>query len=225
VFRHRAYSAGLATIVVFFAGMMGSLLVLTLFLQFGEHFTPIHAGITLAPFALGAAAGAVLAPTVLIPRLGRGTLQVAAVIMAAGFFWLHQTFASHGLHTSSLDLAFPQLLVGAGIGMLISPLFDFILASVTDDEVGSASGVLNALQQLAGAIGIAVIGTIFFTTLGHAGFVTAINRCLVVELATTPVLLALIRMLPARAREPEIITDEEIAETEPKAPVLVGVEA
>ncbi len=64
----------------------------------------------------------------------------------------------------------PQLVLGLGIGMLISPLFGFILASVTDDEVGSASGVLNACQQLAGAVGVAVIGTIFFAVLGHAGF-------------------------------------------------------
>jgi EmrB/QacA subfamily drug resistance transporter len=210
IFRHRAYSTGLATLVVFFAGMMGSLLVLTLFLQLGEHFTPIHAGITLAPFALGTATGAVLAATVLVPRLGRATLQVATVIMAGGFFWLQQTFAGHGLHTSTVDLILPQLLVGAGIGMLISPLFDFILASVTDDEVGSASGVLNAMQQLAGAIGIAVIGTIFFTTLGHAGFVTAINRCLLVELATTPVMLILTRFLPAWAREPEAVAREVV---------------
>ena len=58
---HRAYSAGLGTIVVFFAGMIGMLLVLTLFLQFGEHFSAIHAGLTLAPFALGTAIGATLA--------------------------------------------------------------------------------------------------------------------------------------------------------------------
>jgi hypothetical protein len=63
--------------------------------------------------------------------------------------------------------------------------------------------VLEATQQLAGAIGIAVIGTIFFSALGHGGFVTAINRCLLVEVALAPVLLLLTRTLPARAREGE----------------------
>jgi Na+/melibiose symporter-like transporter len=87
--------------------------------------------------------------------------------------------------------------------MIISPLFDFILGSVTHHEVGSASGVLNAVQQLAGALGVAVMGTIFFATLTAAGFVSAIERCLLVELASTPVLLALVALLPARAREPE----------------------
>jgi MFS family permease len=205
IFRHRAYTAGLASIVVFFAGMIGMLLVLTLFLQFGEHFSAIHAGITLAPFAIGSATGATLAAAVLVPRFGRTVLQIAAIILAAGFWWLHQVIAAHGLDTTSLSLVAPQLLTGAGIGMLISPLFDFILASVTDDEVGSASGVLNAVQQLAGAVGVAGVGTIFFTTLTHHGFVTAINHCLVVELATTPVLLILTRMLPPRAHETEAV--------------------
>ena len=84
VFRHRGYSAGLACVVVFFAGMTGILLTLTLYLQFGEHFSAIHAGLTLAPFAVGSAAGAVTAATVIVPRLGRGTLQVAAALIAAG---------------------------------------------------------------------------------------------------------------------------------------------
>jgi EmrB/QacA subfamily drug resistance transporter len=205
IFRHRAYSTGLAALVVFFSGMIGTLLVLTLFLQFGEHFSAIHAGLTLAPFALGSAVGAGLSAAVLAPRFGRTVLQAAAVIAAAGVWWLRHVITAHGLDTSSLALAPPLLLTGAGLGMIISPLFDFILASVTDDEVGSASGVLNACQQLAGAVGVAAIGTIFFTVLGHAGFVAAIERCLLVELASTPVLLALTRTLPARAREPEVV--------------------
>jgi EmrB/QacA subfamily drug resistance transporter len=188
IFSHRAYAAGVAGIVVFFAGMIGMLLVLTLFLQFGEHFSAIHAGVTLAA-------------TVLAPRLGRTVLQLGAVLMAGGYWWVHQVIAAHGLHTESLMLIAPQLLVGAGIGMLISPLFDFILASVTDREVGSASGVLNALQQLAGAVGVAAIGTVFFTTLTHRGFVTAINRCIELELATVPLLILCTLMLPRRARE------------------------
>jgi EmrB/QacA subfamily drug resistance transporter len=201
IFQHRSYTAGLATILVFFAGMIGTLLVITLFLQFGEHFSAIHAGITLAPFALGSAIGATLAGALLVPRFGRTVLQVACLVLAGGVWWLRAAFVSGGLHTGSLSLVAPQLVVGIGMGMLIAPLFDFVLASVTDEEVGSASGVLNAVQQLAGAIGVAAIGTLFFTTLEHSGFVSAISRALLVELATTPVLLALISTLPARARE------------------------
>jgi hypothetical protein len=93
--------------------------------------------------------------------------------------------------------------------MLISPLFDFILASVADHEVGSASGVLNAAQQLASAIGVAAIGTVFFAALARSGYVAAIRECLMIELGVAAVLLVLAFALPRRPRDPET------AETEP----------
>ena len=92
-----------------------------------------------------------------------------------------------------------QLVLGAGIGMLVSPLFDFILASVKDHEVGSASGVLNAVQQLASAIGVAAIGTVFFAALARSGFTAAIRECLTIELGVAAVLLVLARALPRTA--------------------------
>lgn len=104
-------------------------------------------------------------------------------------------------------LAGPELVMGIGIGLMISPLFEFILTSVTDTEVGSASGVLNAVQQLGGAIGVAGIGTLFFSTLQHSGYVTALSHSLLVELAITPVLLILLSLLPSRAR-PEAVATE-----------------
>ncbi len=104
--------------------------------------------------------------------------------------------------------------------MLVSPLFGFILASVTDEETGSASGVLNALQQLAGAIGVAVLGTVFFSALAHGGFVTALQRCLLIELATAPVLLLLTWMLPRHPRDEAgiLVAGQDLAQsaTEPE---------
>ncbi len=199
IFHHRAYTAGLASILVFFAGMIGTLLVLTLFLQLGEHFSAIHAGLTLAPFALGTAIGATIAGAILIPRFGRFVVQGAIVVTGGGIWWLHQVIAAHGMHTGSIDLVAPQLLTGIGIGMIVSPLFGFILAAVRTEEVGSASGVLTAIQQLGAALGVAALGTLFFSTLTHHGFVTAITHSLVAELATMPVLFVLISLLPRRA--------------------------
>jgi MFS family permease len=203
IFSHRGYVAGLASLTVFFAGMIGTMLVLTLFLQFGEHFSPIHAGISLAPLALGSAGGATLAAGVLVPRLGRAVLQLGALVVASGVWWLHQVIAVHGLSTSTALMTAPELVLGLGIGMVVSPLFDFILAAVADGELGSASGVVNAGQQLAGAIGVAVIGTVFFATLDHSGYVAAINRCLLIELDAMPLLAILTRCLPKRARDGE----------------------
>jgi EmrB/QacA subfamily drug resistance transporter len=218
VFRHRGYSAGLVCVLVFFAGMAGTLLTLTVFLQFGAHFSAVHAGLTLAPFAVGSAAGAVLAAAVVVPRLGRGALQVAAVLIAGGAWWLRDVIVTHGLATSSAELIPAQLVLGAGIGMLISPLFGFILASVSDHEVGSASGVLNAGQQLASAIGVAAVGTIFFSTLSRHGFTAAIGQSLEIQLGIAAALFVLALALPRRPR------DAEVAETEPLAADLARSE-
>jgi len=215
IFSHRSYTAGLSMIVVFFAGMIGTMLVLTLFMQFGMHFSAIHAGLTLAPFAAGTAVGAGLGGALLVPRIGRLTLQIATVIGAAGVWWLRQVILTHGLDTSSLAIVAPELVVGIGVGMIVSPLFNFVLASVRDNEVGSASGVLNAMQQLAGAVGVAGLGTIFFSTLSHDGFVTAISHCLLVELATMPALLLLSFALPAQPRGDEAFAPDPEADRVP----------
>jgi EmrB/QacA subfamily drug resistance transporter len=196
IFVSRSYSAGLALILVFFGGMIGSILVLTLFLQLGEGYSAIHAGLTLSPFAFGLAVGAGIGGAVLVPKIGRLALQLGAVVMAGGLLWTVLVVHADGLHTSTAGLIAPQLMFGIGIGTLVAPLFNFILAAVEDSEAGSASGVLNAVQQLAGAIGVAVIGTIFFSELSHAGFVSALNRCLIVELCTVPVLIGLTFLLP-----------------------------
>jgi hypothetical protein len=78
---------------------------------------------------------------------------------------------------------------------------DFVLAGVEDDEVGSASGVLNATQQLSGAIGIAAIGTVFFSVLATAGIRSALETSLWIDVGLLAVTAALVCLLPRRARE------------------------
>ena len=85
--------------------------------------------------------------------------------------------------------------------MLLAPLFDFVLAGVDDDEVGSASGVLNAIQQLSGAIGIAAIGTVFFSVLASDGVQRAFETALWIDAGLLLVTAALVFLLPMRARE------------------------
>jgi hypothetical protein len=63
----------------------------------------------------------------------------ACLVLAGGVWWLREALLSGGPHTGSLSLVAPQLVAGIGMGMLIAPLFDFVLASVTDDEVGWSS--------------------------------------------------------------------------------------
>ena len=100
------------------------------------------------------------------------------------------------------DLAIPLLIAGTGIGLLISPAWSFAMSGLRFQEIGSASGTLNTMQQLGTAVGVAAIGTIFFSVADDRGMLVAIQRSYVVIAATMVVIAALIFLLP-------IMRDEE----------------
>jgi hypothetical protein len=169
LFAKRAFSAGLVVITAFFSGLIGLLLVFGLYMQIGLGFSPLHAGLTFAPWALGTAAGAGLSGAVLGAKLGRRIIQLGLLVMAAGVVGLMITIDQAAVDVSTWQLAPTLLIAGLGGGLALAPLFDVVLSGVDDHEVGSASGVLNAMQQFGGSVGVAVLGTIFFGLLGtHA---------------------------------------------------------
>lgn len=205
IFAYRGYSGGLLVLVLYFAGMVGASLAITLFLQLGQHFSAVHAGLTVIPFPLGVAITAPVSGGVLAKRFGRLVMQVGVALSATGYALVIP--AIDGSHTTSWDLVVPLLLIGLGMGLLIAPLFNTIVGSVSDRETGSASGVMNALQQMAGATGVAVLGTVFFTVAAHGAFTAALRRTMWWELALLALCLLCTPLLPRHAP-----TEEEIAQ-------------
>ncbi|HEY2213891.1 MAG TPA: MFS transporter [Acidimicrobiales bacterium] len=198
---NRTYTSGILVALAFFGAFGGLLLCVSLFAQLGEHFSPIHAGLTLVSMVVGMIAGMGVG-FALVGRLGRHLLHLGVLFSIAGTVLLAITMTG-AQSASSWDLAPSLILIGFGAGASIGQLFDFILAGVSMEQVGSASGVLEAVQQLSSAIGVAALGTIFFSAFGghlptHALAVTA-WVCLV-PLAVTFVLLF---KLPMHAREPQ----------------------
>jgi EmrB/QacA subfamily drug resistance transporter len=196
---NRTYTSGLLVGFAFFGAFGGLALCVSLFAQLGEGFSPIHAGLTLMAMVVGMFAG-MGAGFSLVGRLGRHLLHLGVAIVGAGTVVLALTVT--GARTAStLDLAPGLFLIGAGAGISMGQLFDFILAGVGMDEVGSATGVVEAMQQLASAVGVAVLGTIFFSAFAghlptHALAITA-WACL----APIAAAFVLIFRLPMRARE------------------------
>jgi EmrB/QacA subfamily drug resistance transporter len=196
---NRTYTSGILVALAFFGAFGGLLLCVSLFTQLGEHFSPVHAGLTLMAMVVGMIAG-MGAGFALVGRLGRHLLHLGVAIVVAGAITLALTMT--GARTASTwDLAPSLFLIGFGAGSSIGQLFDFILAGVSMDEVGSASGVLEAVQQLSSALGVAVLGTVFFSAFGghlptHALAITA-WACLVPLTVT----FLLVFKLPMRARE------------------------
>jgi MFS family permease len=186
--------------LVFFAGMGGVLLTASVFLQAGQGFSALHTGIVFIPMSLGMAVGAGVSGAVLAKRLGRLAIQLGGAVTLTGWLLVVWAVASGGT-VGALDLL-PGLAVGGlGMGITVAPLFDLILASVTDEETGSASGLLNTLQQLASSFGVAVLGTVFFGAVTAHGFDGAFQRSLWLQVGSLVVMLLVTPILPRWPRE------------------------
>ena len=199
---NRTYTSGILVALAFFGAFGGLLLCVSLFAQLGEGFSPIHAGLTLMAMVIGMIAG-MGAGFALVGRLGRHLLHIGVAIVAAGTVVLALT-ATGARTASTLDLAPGLFLIGLGAGSSIGQLFDFILAGVSMDQVGSASGVLEAVQQLSSALGVAVLGTIFFSAFGHHLPTHAIAITAWACLAPIAITFLLLFKLPMHARESQI---------------------
>jgi len=201
LFRNRGYVAGLGVITSFFLAMSGFMLVFNLFTQLGLHYSPLRAGLAMVPFSLGIAIGAPLSAGLLAPRFGRKALQLGIVVMTIATAGVWFTLHHYGVQTTIWNLIPATLVMGIGSGMVFAPLFDIILASIDDKAAGSASGVLTAMQQFGGAIGVAVIGTVFFQLIPAHQFLGATKTSILVTVGLLVASLAVTFALPKRARD------------------------
>lgn len=110
-----------------------------------------------------------------VVRFGRTVLQAGALVMALGVFGVWLTLDQVGSGVGPWQLLPSLLVTGIGMGLLMAPFFDIVLASVEQHETGSASGTMTAVQQLGGAFGVAILGTAFFGLLG-GGIATAVDH-------------------------------------------------
>lgn len=164
---NRQFMFGALVVTIFASGIPGMFMVISLLLQGGFDFTPLHSGLTNTPFSVG-----VLIASVIAGRFGarflRGRLAVAGAMLAFGIGWLH--FYIAGVTDSIDQWAFllPLLIAGIGLGLGFSSLFQLVLANVPPRDAGAGSGALQAFQQVGGALGVAIIGEIFFSNLGSS---------------------------------------------------------
>jgi MFS family permease len=196
---NRTYLSGTAVALAFFGAFSGLLLCISLFGQLGEGWSPIHAGLTLTPMFVGMILGMV-GSNAAVGRLGRHLFHIGILLIAAGTAGLALTVT--GARTASTWDLIPSLFfIGVGVGASIGQLFRFILTSVSMDEVGSASGVLEAVQQLSSALGVAVLGTIFFSAVGNHLPPDALQITAWACLAPLAAAFLLVFRLPMHARE------------------------
>lgn len=200
LFRGRTFSVGMLGQLVFWAGQGSFFLILALYLQQGRGLTALASGVVFMVIGGGYLATSMVSH-LLAARMGRQVLAVGALLMALGLglLWL-----AAGEHASVAWLV-PGLLVdGVGMGMVIAPLTGTMLSGISPQLAGSASGVLSTGQQVAAALGIAVIGIVFYGGLGHAGtnFPHAFQLGLATLTVTELVFAGLVQLLP-RGRSAE----------------------
>jgi EmrB/QacA subfamily drug resistance transporter len=186
LFRSRAFAVGTTLSLIFWIAYGGFFLTWTLYMQVGLGWAPLHAGLTAVSFALGAAAGAGVSFQVLTPRFGRGVLVVGALLNAAGFAGYVLVNHRYGITITSWQMVGPLIVTGIGFGLVVAPLVDLILTGVPIRDAGSGSGLLTTTQQLGMALGVALVGVLFFALLagGSGRAVDAVTPGLHGQLAT-----------------------------------------
>jgi EmrB/QacA subfamily drug resistance transporter len=193
IFRNATFSIGSLTGFTFALVPPSFFLVLALYLQQGRGFSPLFSGIVFAAVGVGFFA-AMLTAERMTALLGRQILAIGALVVAAGCVLL----AVEATSSSSLDLVPGLAVVGFGIGMVLVPVTAMALSDVDPMHAGAASGVLTTAQQVGGALGVALIGVVFFDALGVGAFAHAFTVSLWVLAGLTVVTAGLVQLLPRR---------------------------
>jgi EmrB/QacA subfamily drug resistance transporter len=160
LFRSASRSASYLTMLLIVGTMFGMFFFLTQYLQGVLGLKPFAAGLAFLPLT-----GLLFTASRVVPRLvaridGAKLMLTGSTLVALGTVWLTRLDA----HSTYLaDVVGPLLLFGAGAGMIFIPLVGRSIAGVAPEDSGAASGMLNVVQQVGGALGLGILVTIFGT--------------------------------------------------------------
>ena len=157
-FRNRTFALANVSSLLMFFGMFGSIFLLSQFFQTVQGYTPLQSGLrilpwTAMPILISPLAGAYS------DRLGGNRLMgVGLALQALGLAWIASVSTPT---TPYADLVAPFALSGAGMALFFAPVANLVLSSVRHEEEGQASGANNAIRELGGVFGVAVLASVF----------------------------------------------------------------
>ncbi|WP_211593225.1 MULTISPECIES: MFS transporter [unclassified Microbispora] len=204
LFAQRSFSLGIVLVLAVYALLSSYYLSLSVAMQQGLGMSALGAGLVYTPAATVFFIFSMVAGR-LVPRYGRRVLEVGAIILALGYLTTTLVLLFGPRLTPALVI--PTLMLqSVGGGLLITPLLNTVLSRIKPESVGMASGSLSTAQQVGGALGVAVIGAVFFNSFhpqadgpveaaGHAFAMASLGTFVVA--AVTAVLIFL---LPKQAR-------------------------
>jgi MFS family permease len=141
-----------------FFGMFGSIFLLAQFFQTVQDYSPLQSGLRILPWT---AMPIFIAPIAgaLSDRIGGQRLMTAGLVLqASGLFWIA---AVNSATVPYSDLVGPFILSGAGMALFFAPVANVVLSSVRPEQEGKASGANNAIRELGGVFGVAVLAAVF----------------------------------------------------------------
>ena len=163
-FRNRTFAlTNVASLFMFF-GMFGSIFLLAQFFQVVQHYSPLQSGLRILPWT---AMPIFIAPIAgaLSDRIGGHRLMAAGLaLQATGLIWIA---AVSSITTPYVDLVGPFFLSGIGMSLFFAPVANVVLSSVSPEHEGKASGATNAIRELGGVFGVAVLASVFAQAGGY----------------------------------------------------------
>ncbi|WP_436788856.1 MFS transporter [Yinghuangia sp. YIM S10712] len=209
MFRERSFSAGLGVMLGYQLAMASFFLVLALYLQMGHGMSALDSGLLFVTLGIGYFVGATQAAKIAV-RLGRQVLTLGAALTALGFAILAETVAAIGA-TGTVGWLVPGLTVsGLGMGVALAPMSAIVLAGVTARYAAAAAGVLSTAQQVGNALGVALIGIVFYERLGAGAvpddYAHAFTWALIPLVASCAGTALLVQLLPKPARSETVQT-------------------
>ena len=157
-FRNRTFAAANAASLLMFFGMFGSIFLLAQFFQVIQGYSPLQAGLRILPWTAMPIFVAPIAGA-LSDRIGGGRIMAVGLsLQAAGLAWI-ATVSNPTVAYSALVI--PFILSGVGMALYFAPVANVVLSAVRPQEEGQASGSLNAIRELGGVFGVAILAAIF----------------------------------------------------------------
>jgi EmrB/QacA subfamily drug resistance transporter len=225
-FKNPRFSAASATITLVFFALFGSTFLLTQYFQFILGYSPLKAGVMIAPLALGMMVGAPVAPR-LVQRFGTKAVVVTGLCLVAGslvFYGSNTVMSNEGLGL------FVRLFTGLGMGMTAAPVTESIMGSLPPSRAGVGSAVNDTTRQTGGALGVAVLGSVFaaryHAAIGRLLFVPSGSRKSAAESIGTSLETAARLGPDAKARLVQVATEAYYSSmrlTYTVAAIIVGV--
>jgi MFS family permease len=200
LFRSRAFTATNGVSLAMFFGAFGSIFLLAQFFQTAQGYSPLEAGLRTLPWT---AMPIFVAPIagVLSDRIGsRPLMATGLALQSIAIGWLAIVSAPTVAYSS---LVVPFVLAGAGMALVFAPAANAVLGAVRPDEAGKASGATNAIRELGGVLGVAVLASVFTANGSYATpatFTAGLTAALPVGAAVLAVGAVVALFVPAKRR-------------------------